>query len=239
MLSPTGAFSAEQRITARDYDAWLAQNTLLARWTRFWFSPKRILFLNTPARGLPAALALRPADKVLDIGCGYAGLLIYLHRRVGFLPLMEGLDCSPFMVRQATAELLHRGMESCICVQQGLATELPYERGSLDVVLCTYVIKHLSDEALRSMLREVRRVLKPGGRFFVSEAAPSQLGFMQAWNLKLLRLGVSVVHLRTAETLRGFLEGAGFTGLHPYGNGAYFYYPPLPRTGFIAISPDT
>ena len=104
----------------------------------------------------------------------------------------------------------------------------------VDVVFSTYMIKHLSDTLLREMFREVLRVLKPGGHFCVWDAAPSRYAFMQVWNLKLLETGVSVCHLRSAAQLRAFLEETGFTDLRPYGEGFYYYYPPLPRAGFIA-----
>jgi len=231
------AINDEELTTADDYNRWLAQDTFGARWVRFWFAPKQTLFLNTPARKLPGLLSLTPEDKVLDIGCGYGGLLIYLKRRVGFTEVMEGLDSSGLMVTRARTEMLRRGLDSTINIRQGMATKLPYPDGSLDVVLSTYVIKHLSDESLLEMFREVRRVLKPGGRFCLWEAAPSKNIYMQVFNLKLLKMGVSTTYLRTSEQLRERLESAGFSGLQPYGHGPYYYYPPLPRVGFIARRP--
>ena len=229
------AADAEQHIAARDYDQWLAQGTLSARWARFWFSPRRTLSMNTPARHLPESLSLKRSDRLLDVGCGCAGLLMYLDRRVGFEQPMEGLDCSPRMVEWARTEIRARELEGRLRVQLGQATRLPYPDGAFDAILCTYVIKHLSDPLFREMLREVRRVLKPGGALCLWEAAPSRLAFMQAWNLKLLRIGVSTVRLRSDEEVRGFLEDAGFQGLRPFGQGhRYYYYPPLRRTGFIA-----
>jgi ubiquinone/menaquinone biosynthesis C-methylase UbiE len=237
VLEQAAAVNDEQLTTADDYNRWLAQDTFGARWVRFWFAPKQTLFLNTPARKLPGLLSLTTADKVLDIGCGYGGLLIYLKRRVGFTRVMEGLDCSELMVTRARAEMQRRNLDSCINIRQGMATQLPYPDGSLDVVLSTYVIKHLSDELVQEMFREVMRVLKPGGRFCLWEAAPSRNAWMQVFNLKLLKMGVSTSYLRTSEQLRESLESAGFSALQPYGHGPYYYYPPLPRVGFIARRP--
>ncbi|MFA7403102.1 MAG: class I SAM-dependent methyltransferase [Pelobacteraceae bacterium] len=231
------AINDEELTTADDYNRWLAQDTFGARWVRFWFAPKQTLFLNTPARKLPGLLSLTPEDKVLDIGCGYGGLLIYLKRRVGFTEVMEGLDSSGLMVTRARTEMQRRGLDSCINIRQGMATKLPYPDGSLDVVLSTYVIKHLSDESLLEMFREVKRVLKPDGRFCLWEAAPSKNIYLQVFNLKLLKMGVSTTYLRTSEQLRQSLESAGFCDLQPYGHGPYYYYPPLPRVGFIARRP--
>ena len=230
---------SEELETARDYDSWLSQDTFGSRWMRFWLAPPRTVWLNTPVRWLPDAISLRPSDRILDIGCGYGGMLIYLQRRVGVSVPMEGLDCSPLMVERGRKEIMSRGLRDKINLRQGVATVLPYPDHSLDVVLCTYVIKHLSDPLLRQMLSEIRRVLKPGGRLCLWEAAPSRYPFMQSWNMKLLRKGwSSFLRLRAMGELQSFLEDAGYRSIRPYGTGLYYYYPPLPRAGFIALNPE-
>jgi ubiquinone/menaquinone biosynthesis C-methylase UbiE len=211
---------------------------LIARWARFWFSPARTLAVNTPARHLPDALPLRRTDRVLDVGCGCAGLLIYLHHRVRLEQPLEGLDASPFMVEWARRELEARHLAEHIHVQVGGATNLPFPDRTFDAVLSTYVIKHLPDPELRKLLQEVRRVLKPGGAFCLWEAAPSRLEFLHSWHMKLLRIGEATVKLRSPAEVRGFLQEAGFVRLRPFGEGhRYLYYPPLRRTGFLANVP--
>ena len=224
----------EQQVTAREYDRWMTQDTLGSRWVRFWFSPARTVWLNTPIRRLAAALRLVPSDRVLDVGCGPAGLLIYLCRKLRFVQPLEGLDCSARMIEWGGHEIRARGLEGRLRLRQGAATELPYPDGAFDVVICTFVVKHLSDPLLRRMLSEGKRVLRPGGRLGLWEAAPSRYAFMRVWNQRLLRMGMTVVNLRSAAQLRVFLEEAGFTELQPYGHGLYYYYPPMPRVGFIA-----
>jgi ubiquinone/menaquinone biosynthesis C-methylase UbiE len=99
------------------------------------------------------------------------------------------------------------------------------------------VIKHLADDSLRAMLAEVKRVLRPGGRFVVWEGAPARSKAMQWWNLRMLRLVASVAYLRGPDELRRFLDEAGFVEARPFGVGPYLYYPPLPRAGFIVTRP--
>lgn len=227
----------EQQVTAREYDQWLSRYSLSACWIRFWFAPERTLWLNTQLPRLPGAIAMKAADRVLDIGCGYGGLLIYLQRKIRgknwTIPL-EGIDSSPQMIQRAGREIRRRGLDQVIHVRQGLATQLAFESNSFDVVISAYVIKHLSDGSFRKMLQEVRRVLRPGGRICLWEAGPSRFGFMNVWNLKLLKSGVSVIHLRSADEIRRIMEEEGFEIQKPFGPGFYYYYPPLPRVGFIA-----
>lgn len=224
--------------TARDYDAWLSRDTLGARWLRFWLAPERTVWLNTPVRRLPSAMSLRRSDRVLDIGCGCGGVLIYLYRRIRFTETMEGLDCSAMMVETGRKEIMRRGLHDMINIRLGSATKLPYPDGSFDAVLCTYVIKHMSDPMLRRMLAEIRRVSAPGGRLCLWEAAPSRYQFMQVWNMNLLRQGFTArVSLRPTEELKMFVKEAGFVDIRPYGDGLYYYYPVLPRAGLIATRP--
>jgi len=229
----------EQRFTACEYDRWLSRNSFSARWVRFWFSPRRTLWLNTPIRSLREVAGISHSDRILDIGCGYGGVLLYLRRKRGGAPgasaSWEGLDNSSLMVKGAREEIRQRGLENDIRITEGMATRLPYGDGTFDVVLNGYVAKHLSDERFRDMLREVKRVLKPGGRFCMWEAIPSRFVFMNVWNLKLLKVGVSVIHMRTAKELRVLLEEEGFVIRQPFGHGLYYFYPPLPRGGFIAV----
>lgn len=125
----------DERVTAREYDRWQQGKTLLARWVRFWFAPPRTLWLNTQIRKLPAAAGLKPEDRVLDIGCGFGGLPIYLFQKVGFTQPIEALDGSPLMLERARSEIRQRKMEDAIRLTQGMATQLPYADGAFDVVV--------------------------------------------------------------------------------------------------------
>jgi ubiquinone/menaquinone biosynthesis C-methylase UbiE len=205
----------------------------MGRWIRYWFSPGRILFLNTPAWKLPHALALTPHDHILDIGCGCGSLLMYLHKRIGFRVTMEGIDVSPMMVDLAEREVRRTGLAGKIRIRQGRATELPYIPEMFNVVLSTYVVKHLSDEALCAMLEEVHRVLNPGGYFCCWEAGNSRIKALDWINLKLLSAEVSTINLRSSEDLCRMLHKAGFQDIERFAHAPYLYYPFLPRVGFI------
>jgi ubiquinone/menaquinone biosynthesis C-methylase UbiE len=63
------------------------------------------------------------------------------------------------------------------------ATAMPFEDGSLETVWCVFVAHHLDDDALRGMLDEAARVLKPGGRLLFADALfiPSRMAGRLLW----------------------------------------------------------
>ncbi len=233
--SPDNGAPDEQDRTAEEYDEWIDKKNLISRWMRFLLSPGAIFFHNTQAWKLVSALGIRPDNRVLDIGCGYGSLLIYLQQRVGFSETMEGLDVSPHMVNHALREVRKRRLDRVITVRQGKASALPYESGRFDIALSTYVIKHLSDDSLLRMLKDVHRVLKPGGRFCFWEVGPSRLQLFTSLYTRLLSGEVSTTNLRSWNRVSALLGEAGFDAVEPFGRGGfYFLCPTMPRVGFIA-----
>lgn len=101
---------------------------------------------------------------VLDVGCGSGALGAALRDRGA---LVSGFDLSPAMVALARQRL---GDEVDLVVAD-LAERLPYEDASFDVVLCSLALHYLKDWV--GPLRELRRVLRPGGRLVVSVPHPA------------------------------------------------------------------
>ena len=89
--------------------------------------------------------------RILDVGCG-TGANVQMLSQFGDA---EGVDISP----DALAFCHARGLDK---VKLGAAEELPYEDESFDLVTALDVVEHLDDDV--AGLREMRRVLRPGGR---------------------------------------------------------------------------
>src|SRR5215208_3947041 len=107
-----------------------------------------------------------PGQRVLDLGCGTGTLAIEVKRREPEAEVV-GLDADPEMLGQARRKAEDAGVE--LELTEGFSTELPYEDGSIDLVLSTLFFHHLDPEPKRQTVREIARVLRPGGELHVAD----------------------------------------------------------------------
>jgi ubiquinone/menaquinone biosynthesis C-methylase UbiE len=105
---------------------------------------------------------LAPGERVLDVGCGTGSLALAAKRRVGPASTVRGVDASPEMVNHARAKAARAGLD--VAFEVARAEALPCADGSVDVVLSTLMLHHLPPVVRAEFVREVRRVLRPGGR---------------------------------------------------------------------------
>jgi ubiquinone/menaquinone biosynthesis C-methylase UbiE len=106
---------------------------------------------------------LAEGESVLDVGCGTGTLAIAAKSRVGHRGQVTGIDASSEMIGRATKKARKQGVE--VNFQTAAAQSLPFQGAAFNVVLSTVMLHHLPDDARARCISEIRRVLKPGGRF--------------------------------------------------------------------------
>jgi ubiquinone/menaquinone biosynthesis C-methylase UbiE len=148
---------------------------------------------------------IQPGQKVLDLGCGTGTLTVMLKEAVP-KALITGVDGDPEILCIARSKSAQAQAE--ITWDRGLAFDLPYADGSFDAVLSSLVIHHLVSVDKVRAFREVRRILRPGGRFHVLDFGPpfSPLTRIQAALMMRLEEAADNFHGR----LLPMLKEAGF-----------------------------
>jgi arsenite methyltransferase len=107
---------------------------------------------------------LRPGETVLEVGCGTGVLDRWLARHTGGANRVVGIDISPYLLREAMALARQEDLEGVIEFREGRAEALPFPDSSFDVAMSSTVIQRVDADR---MLREMVRVVKPGGRVAV------------------------------------------------------------------------
>jgi arsenite methyltransferase len=117
--------------------------------------------------GVPTAVAdLRDGETVLDLGSGAGADVLISARRVAPTGKAIGLDMTDEMLELARANAREAGVENVEFVK-GYLEDVPLADGSVDVVISNCVINLAADKNV--VLAEAARVLRPGGRFAVSD----------------------------------------------------------------------
>ena len=104
--------------------------------------------------------ALQPGSRVLDIGCGTGTLALAIKRQHPAVDI-TGLDPDPLALARAAAKAEAAGVS--VRFDRGFGDALPYDAASFDRVFSSRMFHHVPKDDRPKVLREIRRVLRPGG----------------------------------------------------------------------------
>lgn len=150
---------------------------------------------------------LQPGEAVLDLGCGGGVDAIIASRLVGRAGKVYGLDMTADMLALARENTQAAGADNITYIE-GLIEDIPLPDESVDVVVSNCAINFSDDRP--AVLREALRVLKPGGRFVVSDIVEFEPVPEAAREDLCIIVGTTNGMLGAEEYLR-LLEEVGFT----------------------------
>jgi ubiquinone/menaquinone biosynthesis C-methylase UbiE len=183
--------AAGLRALTRLYDPIVSLTMREARW--------RPALVRAVLDGDPATVA--------DVGAGTGTLSIELARAAHVI----AIDGDP----EALAIAQHKPGADRVDWRQGTADALPLEDASVDRVVVSLVLHHLSDPAKHAALAEMRRVLRPGGRLHVADWGRPR-GLVPTAGFRALQAidGVENTRALGEGRLPELLGAAGFTAVH-------------------------
>jgi ubiquinone/menaquinone biosynthesis C-methylase UbiE len=158
--------------------------------------------------GNPTAVAeLHEGETVLDLGSGGGIDVLLSARRVGSAGKAYGVDMTDEMLELARRNQRESGVEN-VEFLKGTIEEVPLPGDSVDVVISNCVINLSGDKP--AVFREASRVLRPGGRFAVSDIVADD-GMNEATRRDMAQWTGCIAGALTAGEFRRELESAGFT----------------------------
>jgi len=181
---------------------WVSE-TRFGKWflsTDMWYREVLALAVSE-LRELGGARVPASFDRLMDVGCGQ-GRTFQLLRQLYAPREIVAVDIDPLMLERARVEAAR--CEIPVTVKACSVTRLDLPDNSIDGVLCHQLIHHVADQP--GALRELHRVLKPGGFLFLSESCRP---FIETWTVRWFFRHPPGVQ-RSAAEFQALVRDAGF-----------------------------
>jgi ubiquinone/menaquinone biosynthesis C-methylase UbiE len=150
---------------------------------------------------------VKPGACVLEVGCGTGTLTLAAKRQAGPSGKVFGIDVIPGMIELSQRKAAQANLE--VTFQMGSIEDIPFPDNQFDVVMCSFMIFHMSEGVRRKGITEIYRVLKPQGRFMALDLGlptyPVSRAIAKAFS------GFMLEH--DLQELVPLMEAVGFSGI--------------------------
>jgi len=180
------------------------------------------------ANGLIKIAALHPGERVLDVACGTGVVTRLASEAVGTAGTVAGLDIDPGMLAVARTTT-PPGMT--IDWHEASVEAMPFPEASFDAVLCQMGLQFVPDK--HAALREMRRILAPGGRLILNVPGPTPQLFVIMGEVLAHHIGAEaagfvnqVFSFHDKAEIHHLINGAGFRDVSVHADTKSLRLPP-------------
>jgi ubiquinone/menaquinone biosynthesis C-methylase UbiE len=150
---------------------------------------------------------IKPGDCILETGCGTGTLTLAAKRQAGPSGKEFGIDILPGMIELSRRKAAQAKED--ITFQTGSIDNIPFQANEFNVVMCSFMIFHMSEGVRRKGMAEIHRVLKPQGRVLILDLAlPTQ-----AFSRVIARMLFGGMLQHDMRELLPVMESAGFSNV--------------------------
>lgn len=204
-----------------EFDAWAGtyDRSLLHH---FLFQPSYRMFLREVHSW---RREMKQPFDLLDIGCG-TGQFATMLTRCSMPVRAVGLDYSPNMCQVAAGNVRGLDLDGRLAFLAGDSEHLPFADASFDAVTCSNSFHHYPHQ--QSVVKEIRRILRPGGRFMLVDGFRDNIVGWFVFDVVITKVEGHVFHAPWS-TVKGYFETAGFRDIRFRKFG--FWFPLLLTVG--------
>jgi ubiquinone/menaquinone biosynthesis C-methylase UbiE len=148
---------------------------------------------------------VKQGDCVLEVGCGTGTLSLAAKRQAGLTGSVFGIDIIPGMIEVSQEKAKQANLD--VTFQLGNIDDIPFPNEYFDVVMCSFMIFHMSEKVRCMGIEEIYRVLKPQGRLLVLDIALPP----QPVSKKILKLLLGFMIKHDLKELQPIMESSGFS----------------------------
>jgi ubiquinone/menaquinone biosynthesis C-methylase UbiE len=189
---------------------------------RYYDLSAELLFAGSRRRSyqrLITAGEVKRGDRVLDIGCGPGYLARMLAEAVGPKGSVVGIDAAPEMIDYAKSKA--RTLAHCR-FEAGAAESLAFPDASFEVVTSSLMMHHLPNDLQLQAVREMRRVLRPGGTLVLADFTIPERG---GWRIVASLTGhAGDMARRMVSPVEALAAKAGFRDLRSGDSPPWLHY---------------